>query len=250
MKCRTRSVRYLSPIWYLAGCVLAASLALGSWSSWAADEPRRPRPADGAKVLEPGIKHFGKSYNELAGDWYNWAVQFPLATNPIVEDGEIDCTRGQAGHIWFLAGNFGGFAGEPNPSKRTCTIPGGKALFFPLANNLFWVPEDGADVNAVRRKANDATNTISGLRISIDDVAIADPFAYRAQSPPGGFALRFGPLLADFGSDPQPDPRDPAVADGYWILLAPLRKGEHKIHFRASDGATFNLEVTYHLTVD
>src|SRR6266545_2284598 len=131
MKSRIRGVRHLSAILYFTACVLAASLALGSWSSWA---------ADGTKALEPGIKHFGKSYNELAGDWWNWVVQFPLATNPIVEDGAVDCTRGQTGKIWFLAGNFGGAAGEPNPSNRTCTMPGGKALFVPLANSVFWVP--------------------------------------------------------------------------------------------------------------
>ena len=56
MKSRTRGVGHLPAILYLTGCVLAASLALGSWSSWA---------ADGTKTLEPGIKHFGKSYNAL-----------------------------------------------------------------------------------------------------------------------------------------------------------------------------------------
>lgn len=86
---------------------------------------------DRIKVLDPGIKHFGKSYNQLAGDWYNWQVQFPLATNPVVEDGAVDCTRGQAGQIWFLAGNFGG------TSNRECTIPKGKALFFPIINTLW-----------------------------------------------------------------------------------------------------------------
>jgi hypothetical protein len=246
MKCRTRGVRHLSAISYLTGCVLAVSLALGFWSSWAADAPRRPRPADGANVLEPGIKHFGKSYNELAGDWWNWAVQFPLATNPIVEDGAVDCTRGQTGKIWFLAGNFGGQLGEPNPSDRTCTIPGGKALFFPLANSLFWAPEDGS-LDAVRLLAMGLNNPISELTITIDGVSIADPFAYRAQSPPGGFALRFGPLLADLGIELCIC--DQAVADGYWILLAPLPKGTHVINF-TSKSAVFNLDVTYHLTVD
>jgi hypothetical protein len=40
----------------------------------------------------------------------------------------------------------------------------------------------------------------------------------------------------------------PAVADGFWIMLAPLPVGEHVIHFR---GATpdFETEVIYDLTV-
>ena len=175
--------------------------------------------ADGIKVLEPGIKHFGKSYNELAGDWWNWAVQFPFATNPINEDGSVDCTRGQKGKIWFLAGTFG------ETARRECTIPKGKTLFFPVVNALWWVPEDGDNVAEVRALANAQINPTTSLKVIIDGVVIKDPFAYRAQSQPRGFALNFGPLLADFGFPPRPNPRDPAVADGYWILLAPLRKG-------------------------
>jgi hypothetical protein len=205
-------------------------------SSWA---------AEGIKVLEPGTKHFGKSYNELAGNWWNWAVQFPFETNPIVEDGSVDCTRGQKGKIWFLAGTFG------ETANRECTIPTGKALFFPILNALWWVPEDGDNVAEVRALANAQINAATSLEVSIDGVAIEDPFAYRAQSPPGGFALNFGPLLADLGFPPTPDPREPAVADGYWILLAPLRKGAHIIEFRSSQSGppVFNLHVTYHLTV-
>jgi hypothetical protein len=220
----------------LTGSVLAALLVLGSWSSWA---------ADGTKVLEPGIKHFGKSYNELAGDWWNWAVQFPFATSPLNENGVVDCTRGQSGAIWFLAGNFGG------ESDRTCTIPSGKAIFLPVQNIVQFFegePEPGG-VDELRADANEAiTNPVPSLNVTIDGGVIEDLFAYRAQSPPGGFPLKVGPLFADFGLSPTPDSRDPAVADGYWILLAPLDKGAHEIHF-SSHSAAFDLEVTYHLTV-
>jgi hypothetical protein len=221
----------------IAAVVLTAGIALSA--SLPTDAAGRGQP------LDPTRRHFGTSYEELTGDWWNWAVQFPLATNPILENGRVDCSRGQSGKIWFLAGNFGGAAGEPNPSDRTCRIQPGKALFFPVANTLFWAPEDGDDVDEVRRIANDATNAISELEVTVDGRPITDLFGYRAQSPPGGFALRFGPLLADFGFDPAPDPRQPAVADGYWILLAPLRNGVHELHIRASDPPDLNIEVTY-----
>lgn len=202
-----------------------------------------PVPADDdrAQVIEPTSKKAHPSYQELAGDWWNWAVQFPLATNPIVEDGPVDCTRGQKGKIWFLAGTFGGTA------ERECTIPSGKALFFPIVNTLWWVPEDGEDVPKVRELANEIINSTTALEVIIDGVVIKDPFAYRAQSPPGGLALKFGPFLADLGLHPTPNPRD-AVADGYWILLAPLRKGAHVIEFSSSQPG-LNVDVTYHLTV-
>jgi hypothetical protein len=47
--------------------------------------------------------------------------------------------------------------------------------------------------------------------------------------------LHFGPLLADFGFPPNPDPHDPAVADGYWLWLEPLSAGEHELHFHAEN---------------
>ncbi len=132
---------------------------------------------------------------------------------------------------------------------RTCSIPVGKAMFFPLSNALFWAPEDGKTVDEVRKLSNDAMDAITGLTGILDGVKFADLFAYRAQSPPGGFALPFGPLLADFGFGPTPDPRFPAVADGYWILLPPLTKGQHELVIGSSDGQELNVMVTYHLTV-
>lgn len=195
----------------------------------------------GFKVLEPGIRHFGKSYNELTGEWWSWAIQFPLATNPIVEDGPVDCTRGQKGKIWFLAGTFG------ETAERSCTIPKGKALFFSALNGLYWYPEDGDNVDEVRANFSaDVTPTL--LDVSIDGVSVADPYAYRVQSQPGGFALKYGPLLADVGYEDLGMPRYPAVADGYWYLLAPLSAGRHDLVVRSSK-PEFDLDVTFHLTV-
>ncbi len=115
-------------------------------------------------------------------------MRFPFARNPIVEDGPVDCTREQKGKIWFLAGNFGG------TSNRECMIPKGKALFFPVINTLWWFPEDGRNVDELRVIANATINTATSLEVIIDGVAVEDPFAYRAQSRPGGFALDFGPF--------------------------------------------------------
>ena len=202
-------------------------------------------------VLEPTSRHYGTSYQELAGAWYVWAGEFPASSSPVTSDGDVDCSLGQSGKIWFLAGNFGGFFDEANPAVRRCSIPRGKALFFPIANTVFWAPEDGDTVDEVRRGANLQLQGITELSVELDGKAIEDPFAYRAQSPPGGFPLPYGPLLRDFGfEDPLPDPRQPAVADGYWILLAPLSRGSHEIVIHAGDGKELNIDVTYHLTVE
>ena len=41
----------------------------------------------------------------------------------------------------------------------------------------------------------------------------------------------------------------PAVSDGYWIMLAPLSPGTHTIHFTAGIDNLVLQDVTYHLTV-
>jgi len=50
------------------------------------------------------------------------------------------------------------------------------------------------------------------------------------------------------GSCHAPGDHDPAVADGYWLMLAPLSPGEHQVHF-SSGRPGFSLDVTYDLTI-
>ncbi|MGI9031774.1 MAG: hypothetical protein ACR2HP_17590 [Ilumatobacteraceae bacterium] len=55
--------------------------------------------------------------------------------------------------------------------------------------------------------------------------------------------------LADFGFGPLPDPRDPAVADGYWLLIEPLSTGAHTISVRSTIAPDTTIDVTYNITV-
>jgi hypothetical protein len=50
----------------------------------------------------------------------------------------VDCSIGQSGPVWFLAGTTGGA-----PVVRGCTVPKGKELFFSLLNLMFY--NDPAD---------------------------------------------------------------------------------------------------------
>ena len=200
-------------------------------------------------VVDPDATFFGKTYSELAGDWWNWAFQGPIETFPLFDGTGESCDVGQEGKFWFLAGNFGG------TSVRSCTVPEGKALFFPVLNTIWWAPEDGETVEELRAIANsfiDPTN--SSVSCEIDGVPVADLFAYRAQSPPGGFVFDIpeGSVGTIFGF--LPGPRFPSVADGYWVGLNPLPEGAHTIHFAAVVGdpktPDFELDVTYFLTIE
>src|SRR5687768_4799934 len=79
-----------------------------------------------SRVVEPGEKFYGKSYNELSSEWTNWFVKEPIATNPaFAADGSV-CDLSQEGNVWLLAGTFEGIV------NRTCEVPFGKAIFVSL----------------------------------------------------------------------------------------------------------------------
>ncbi len=188
-------------------------------------------------------------YPSLAGAWWTWAVGLFPETPILDETGEL-CAQGQSGRVWFLAGNFGG------TTERDCRVPAGKTLFFPIYNSLWWTPEDGQTVEEIRALANGQME-VEGLElgVTVDGTDLGDLFGYRAQSPPGGFALPIeeGSWANLLGIDS--GVRDPAVADGYWMMLSPLRSGAHvvMIHVRVPEGSgpgeDFVIDVTYNLQV-
>ena len=160
-------------------------------------------------------------------------------------------TRRQGKNIFFLAGNFGG----AEQTVRHCTIPKGKALFFPIINSLWITPEECSSAEC-RQISNGEMDQVTSLECKIDGLPVDDLFAYRAQSPPGGspFHIQSGGLVESL------DPSFYAargylpgsMADGYWLLVKLNDSKEHVIEFSAARGVpttAFQLSVKYILTV-
>ena len=144
-------------------------------------------------------------------------------------------------------------------AERTVTIPAGKAIFFGLFNYFNdypcpdpnFQPAPGQTLEEFLAEGAAALiDQATDLAADVDGVPIENPFGYRAQS-----------RLVTFTADPSWIAIDPcvtgelqqAVSDGYWIMLAPLRPGQHTIHF-ASEALfgdfLFSLDVTFHVTVE
>ena len=138
-------------------------------------------------------------------------------------------------------------------------MPFGQLLFFPLLNAFdVHTPGDGLDTPALVYEDFLAFGfRADTLHPSVDGVAVRrlDPATtpYRACAAPVRRVHRS--LLARVPRrepvrDPGGDVR-PAVADGYYLLLLPLRPGVHTIAF----GGTGNFsgptsqDITYHLRV-
>jgi hypothetical protein len=210
-------------------------------------------------VLEPDTNPFGKTYGEWSADWWQWAFSVPVNKNPLKDTKGKYCGEGQpSGPVFFLAGS-----GTPGTYNRTCAVPANKALFFPIVNS-----EDENTVPEVKPKKNQppqTTKTVEMLRAELtavedgahdlsaelDGVSIPDlalPTRYRAVSPVFSITPPDHNLLQDAGFyAPGGETITPAVADGIYLMLAPLSPGEHTLHFHGSLGDP--LDVTYHLNV-
>ena len=203
-----------------------------------------PNPA----VLPLNSHSHGNTYGEWSARWWQWLLSIPEAANPNLDTTGANCAEGQVGQVWFLAGSF-----DSTPVTRDCTIPTGRALFFPILNTVFGAgvgdcepsnPGVPCDVNALRALAAAPLDNPITLEASIDGVELKDLINYRVQSPV--FSLTF-PAGAVFGLPS--GTFTPQVSDGYWLMLAPLSAGTHTIHFKGVRTDGFELEVTYNLTI-
>ena len=208
-------------------------------------------------IIAPDQQFRGLSYGELSGAWWQWAYSFPADMNPVSDStGEL-AGLGQSGPVWFLAGNFGG------RTIRTATVPAGKALFFPIINSL-WIniPELGDNPwsdeqrEFARSVIAPFIDNAFDLSCTIDGVAVADLQSYRAATPDGAEYFVTVPENSLLAGPPLRLPAGsygPTVDDGIYLMLAPLRRGEHTIRITSNSAGSalgdFALDVTYHLTV-
>ena len=228
--------------------VLAISIVLAT--------PAGAATAPNASRTPPVIPPFAKVYDRLSVEWWQWVLAQPAATNPLLDPTGANCRVGQSGIVFFLAGT----AGTGEVTRDECTVPAGRLLFLPLVNGVD-VHVPGDDLDTPELLWDDFTVTL-GWRVdtmfaSVDGVPVRnlDPETspYRACAAPVSgcarpFALRL-PAGNLFGIPA--GTYAPTVADGFYLLLPPLRPGLHTIEFGGSGnlGGPFSQRITYHLRV-
>src|SRR5439155_23432452 len=89
--------------------------------------------AEGPGVVPPAAHPYGHTYSDWAARWWQWALAQPLSTNPVLDTTGANCAAGQSGRVWFLAGTF-----SAGTVSRSCTVPAGTALLFPVLNNAYF----------------------------------------------------------------------------------------------------------------
>jgi hypothetical protein len=194
--------------------------------------------------------------NTLSSQWWQWADSIPTPENPMLDLTGAKCAVGQHGSTWFLAG-----VGGTGVANRTCSIPEGTTLFFPIVNavgfnspNVCGQDAANAPISDLRKGAADFIDTVTKVSVKLDGKSIHYHAAQRIRS--GIYALT---LPEDNAYDkPCADAKlgnvpagvySPAVDDGYYVTLKPLKVGTHKLQFSAKSAKETLQDVTYNLTV-
>jgi hypothetical protein len=191
-------------------------------------------------------------FKQLSAEWWQWTLSFPEADSPQLDPTGERCTVGQRGSVWFLVGNFGG------TTTRSCSIPEGKTLFFPVINSINVDTPNVCGQGAVRMPLAELRALSAGfvdgatsLSVEVDGKLVKQ--LRRVQSRVFEIALPeqnvFDAPCAFAGGVPA-GIYSPAVDDGIYVELQPLAIGSHTVHIHAENlAAEFVLDVTYNLTV-
>ena len=194
----------------LSTVVAVAVVAIGVCTS-------APALAGAVTVLPAGSQVAGRSVGDYTADWWQWALGFTAPDDPFSDADGAKANLNQSGPVFFLAGNAGG------SSTRSFTVPAGKHLLVPLLVAELSQLEVGFGKTPaeVRQASKDQTDSIDSLKAVINGQTVPDLFGHREVSPDFSFTAAQGnPIGVPAGAS------GVAVADGFWLMLAPPPPGE------------------------
>jgi hypothetical protein len=219
--------RSLSLNWLIALLVLgAASASHGA-----------PRDAHRAHIRPPKAHSFGHALKELAARWCQRKELFFRQ-----EQAQEMCDYGLSGRVLLLADGFSQ-SDEFHTNRRECVVPEGAAVFFPIDYALVLSTPDFPLTEAeLRARASLYLNYDTNRYCEIDGRPIQNLERYHRQT--DVFSFAFG------GRGDVPAGTYPAVADGYWMLLAPLSAGTHTIRvITGAPGSDYHVDLLIELTI-
>jgi hypothetical protein len=201
--------------------------------------------------VNPGVfskdsEPFGIPYNEWLAKWLQWNIGIPEDEHPRFSYMPEKCAVDQNGPVWFLSD-----LGASGKEVRSCTIPSGKAILFPILSGqcdygLKEVNKNDDKLIECAKKGND----FSTVAASVNGNELRNLKDYRATS---GFFNITIPRDNIFEADPG---TFRSIVDGYFVFLEPLPPGKHEIKFydRVLNpielGYNHEKEVTYFITVE
>jgi hypothetical protein len=185
------------------------------------------------------------SWSDWSNMWWSWALAMPDGANAV--QGTAPMETNQSGDVWFLSGNLKG-----GTETRSVTIPQGKSVFVALLN--FYADTTGGypPADSLMILANQLW-TGSNATVSLFEIdgKSVDNIAANYYAPVTSFTNQNIPqknVIGDmtYGKDKI---TSYAASCGYYMMIDGLSMGTHTIHFKASNLAPLNIEMTYNITV-
>jgi hypothetical protein len=195
-----------------------------------------------ADVLPPSSLPYGYSYEEWSAKYWQWTLG--QSTNHLESLGEPGICSGPGSRVRFLGpSTIGGEA--IHIETNHITVPAETPLFLsvlalwqdngncPLSAFTTFTPDQLAAFDQQSWSAvTETTCTIDG--IAVEGMAEPTNSVYNVVSPPFSYttAEKDNLLAAELGATCIPGDFTvyPAVAEGLYLMLAPLSPGKHTIH--------------------
>jgi hypothetical protein len=172
------------------------------------------------------VAPYEKTWEQRAALWCRWLLSIQKQHNPALDnDGHNSAKDQNDPDVWFLAGSFG----NETTVNRTCFIPNGSAIFFPIIVKECSFAEDTdlrTEDELITRSSNDM-DYVTRTELTLDGTCVHDFNQFRLQSET--FKLDF-PKDNVYDVEPQ---STISTCNGYWVFLKPLRPGMHHLIFLA-----------------
>lgn len=207
----------------------------------------------------------GRTYSDWSAAWQQWAGSMPWTKHPLFDT--ADCSEGQSGPVWFLGGKFcatdgsGECPGPDEPFERSCTVPAGKALYFPILNYAClnveaeqgYCGDAGPFINQIRFEVGSYDPYAGGFEVTLDGKNLKGDLKekFHVQSNVYTSSIPDENLLTGLGYEGIPGGTYWGVDDGYYVMLKPLSPGAHTLNFKGGyPDFDFYIDVTYELIVE
>src|SRR5450631_2228502 len=236
------------PICILPAAALLLALFMPSASASSSTvQPTALLPTGGFSIVQPDDKYAGKTYGQWSASWWQWAAAISKPNSPVDDPNGDNCAVNQQGPVWFIAGNTTG-----GTTRRTCTVPDGKGILVPIINGeCSTVEGNGTTEQELRACAKGQIDAVTVTEATIDGRAVnlGRPNVGRFRFVSPLFQISFAPNNA-FGVNAG---TGKSVADGFWVLVKPLKTGNHTIDFHGRavfpGSPPFDIDLHYKLKV-
>jgi hypothetical protein len=187
-------------------------------------------------------KPYGLTYGEWSAKWWQWAVNNPKSSSPMIDSTGANAKNSQnSPYVFFLCQTYEGVNSIPD---RTIEIPRGRSIFMPIINWISILHNDGECEEELLTTAKKRMDVVANLEISVNQISIKKGLEkYRAQSPFFEFDLYEDDNILGL-----PAGQKRAVSDGYWLFIEQLKYGAKLTTFGSCSSGATRIGVNYNIS--